>query len=60
MKQAPESAWLKEIDESWTLFLDRDGVINERKKPGYILEISEFILLPGVVEGLVELRKIFG
>jgi D-glycero-D-manno-heptose 1,7-bisphosphate phosphatase len=31
-----------EIDEEWTLFLDRDGVINERKWSGYIEKPSEF------------------
>lgn len=31
------------IDKSWTLFIDRDGVINIEKKEDYILNWSEFI-----------------
>ncbi len=42
----------KEIDQSWTLFLDRDGVINVRKMGGYILSPSEFEFLPGVLEAI--------
>ena len=30
------------VDETWTLFLDRDGVINERILNGYVTDISEF------------------
>jgi len=35
---------LQKIDKSWTLFLDRDGVINEDKPDGYILNANEFIM----------------
>lgn len=47
------------IDSSWTLFLDRDGVINERNFEGYITSISDFKFLPKVIEGLKELSKQF-
>ena len=30
------------IDHSWTLFLDRDGVINREKKEDYIRHWGEF------------------
>lgn len=40
------------IDKSWTLFLDRDGVINRRNFEGYITSIEEFHFLPYVIEGL--------
>lgn len=33
---------LTDIDTSWTLFLDRDGVINEEKKDDYIRNWSAF------------------
>jgi D-glycero-alpha-D-manno-heptose 1-phosphate guanylyltransferase len=33
---------LNKIDESWTLFLDRDGVINYEKKDDYIRNWNEF------------------
>ena len=38
---------LKVIDKSWTLFLDRDGVINEDKEGSYIFHPGEFIFLKG-------------
>jgi len=40
------------IDASWTLFLDRDGVINERIMSGYVTSIEEFTFLPGVKEAI--------
>ncbi len=47
------------IDSSWTLFLDRDGVINERNFDGYITSVGEFKFLPFAIEGLKELSKQF-
>lgn len=47
------------IDSSWTLFLDRDGVINERNFEGYITTKEDFKFLPKVIEGLKELTKQF-
>ena len=41
---------LKTIDESWTLFLDRDGVINEDKVGSYIFNAGEFIFMNQVPE----------
>ena len=38
------------IDASWSLFLDRDGVINERLFGAYVLSKKEFIFKPGVLE----------
>jgi histidinol-phosphate phosphatase family protein len=34
------------IDSSWTLFLDRDGVINKKIENGYVLSWEEFEFLP--------------
>jgi histidinol-phosphate phosphatase family protein len=48
------------IDNSWTLFLDRDGVINERNFEGYITTESEFAFLPHVFDALKVLRGKFG
>ena len=48
-----------EIDASWTLFLDRDGVINERIPGDYVKAIEEFKFLPGVLEALAQLSTIF-
>ena len=48
------------IDKSWTVFLDRDGVINVEKKDAYVLNTSEFIFLDGVTKALKILSEIFG
>lgn len=48
------------IDKTWTLFLDRDGVINQEKKDAYVLNKNEFIFYDGVKEALKFLSKIFG
>ncbi len=48
------------IDRTWTLFLDRDGVIN-RKLPGdYVKTPEEFELLPGVAEAIRIFGEYFG
>jgi D-glycero-D-manno-heptose 1,7-bisphosphate phosphatase len=41
---------LPKISPQWTLFLDRDGVINEDNIHGYILNWEEFRFYPGVIE----------
>lgn len=48
------------VDSSWTLFLDRDGVINERIMQGYVTSIDEFIFIPGAKESITQFSKIFG
>ena len=48
------------IDRNWTLFLDRDGVINRRIVGGYVTRWDEFEFLPGVPEALKILAKRFG
>lgn len=47
------------IDHSWTLFLDRDGVINVHAE-GYVNNIKNFIFIDGVLEAIKKLSKIFG
>ena len=42
--------WKNTINNDWTLFLDRDGVINVRIIDGYVTKIEEFEFLPGVIE----------
>lgn len=49
-----------QIDASWTLFLDRDGVINERIISGYVTSIQEFNFLPEVPESIAKLSNLFG
>lgn len=48
------------IDKSWTLFLDRDGVINKKRENDYVKTLDELELLPGAVKSIVDLSKIFG
>ncbi len=48
------------IDSSWTLFLDRDGVINKRLPGQYVKHISDFDILPGVLETIAYFSKFFG
>jgi len=48
------------IDNSWTLFLDRDGVINRRILGSYVRTWDQFELIPGVLTALETLSGIFG
>jgi D-glycero-D-manno-heptose 1,7-bisphosphate phosphatase len=50
---------LKKIDKTWTLFLDRDGVINNEKQADYICHYKEFVFHEGVKEALKMLADIF-
>jgi D-glycero-D-manno-heptose 1,7-bisphosphate phosphatase len=43
----------------WTLFLDRDGVINRQVVGDYVREWSQFEFLPGAREALVTLSRAF-
>jgi len=49
-----------QIDKSWTLFLDRDGVINRRLPGDYVTKPEEFEMLPAVPEAIKILSEIFG
>lgn len=60
MKEPKKSLKDLKIDKSWTLFLDRDGVINRKIENGYVLNWSMFDFLPGVIDALKILRAIFG
>lgn len=50
---------LNAIDKSWTLFLDRDGVINEDKPGSYIFSPEEFIFMEGAPALFKKLAKTF-
>lgn len=45
------------IDKTWTLFLDRDGVINRRCVDDYVKSWDEFEFLDGALEALAILNK---
>lgn len=49
-----------QIDKTWTLFLDRDGVINEEVVGSYVTDWSEFHFCEGALEAIHELSEVFG
>jgi D-glycero-alpha-D-manno-heptose 1-phosphate guanylyltransferase len=51
---------LKAVDTSWTLFIDRDGVINPEKQGDYIRNRDEFRFYNGVKESLKMIAEKFG
>lgn len=48
------------IDKTWTLFLDRDGVINKKRDNDYVKSIEEFIFIDEVKTVIKKLNNIFG
>jgi len=52
---------IKEIinDGDWTLFLDRDGVINRRLVDDYVKKLEEFEFLPKVLKSIAIFSKAF-
>ena len=50
---------LHKIDKSWTLFLDRDGVINHEKQDDYIHTWDEFTFYEGATEAIKIFTKKF-
>ena len=51
--------WNHTVTHDWTLFLDRDGVINRRIVDGYVTRWEEFEFLPGVQEAIKTLSERF-
>ena len=43
---------LKAIDKTWTLFLDRDGVINVERLGKYVVNWDEFVFMEGFLEAI--------
>ena len=50
---------LTKIDKTWTLFLDRDGVINHEKHEDYIHTWDEFVFYEGAKEAIAVFSKKF-
>jgi methyl halide transferase len=51
---------LKAIDRTWTLFLDRDGVLNQRIPDDYVRRWEDWHWKPGVLEALKAFSGWFG
>jgi len=47
------------VEKGWTLFLDRDGVLNKRIVDDYVKHPDEFEFIPGVIEALKILAETF-
>lgn len=52
-------SFIHKIDKSWSLFLDRDGVINRRLPDDYVKTFPEFEFLPGTLDAIAIYTKIF-
>ena len=48
------------VDNTWTLFLDRDGVINERLIDDYVKQLNELEIIKGVPEAIKHFTARFG
>lgn len=51
--------FLVQINSSWTLFLDRDGVINREKENDYIRNAHELHLYDGAAEAIAFFNRVF-
>lgn len=51
---------LQQIDRSWTLFIDRDGVVNIEKEADYVYRWEEFHFYPDALGSLAYLSTRFG
>lgn len=49
-----------QIDKTWTLFLDRDGVINEEILGSYVTGCDEFEFCKGALTAMADLNHCFG
>jgi len=58
LKQPPFD--VHRIDKSWTLFSDRDGVLNEDKVGSYIFHPGEYVFYEGVPEAFRLFSEKFG
>ncbi len=51
---------LSTITREWTLFIDRDGVINNETVGEYVLHWEQFIFSKGVLQSFKKLSRVFG
>tara|TARA_Y100000385_G_C13009175_1_gene600845 strand:- start:235 stop:762 length:528 start_codon:yes stop_codon:yes gene_type:complete len=50
---------IPKIDNSWTLFLDRDGVINRKLENDYVKSVKEFEFLPQALNAIKVFSSLF-
>jgi D-glycero-D-manno-heptose 1,7-bisphosphate phosphatase len=50
----------RKIEKGWSLFLDRDGVINTRIPDDYVMTPEQFVFVSGVLESFANLASFFG
>jgi histidinol-phosphate phosphatase family protein len=48
------------VDKNWTLFLDRDGVINKKRENDYVKDWNEFSFTFGALDAISRFSEIFG
>jgi D-glycero-alpha-D-manno-heptose 1-phosphate guanylyltransferase len=48
------------VDSSWTIFIDRDGVINDETIGEYVLQWEQFIFSQGVLRSFKKISDAFG
>ncbi|MCB0846865.1 MAG: HAD family hydrolase [Bacteroidetes bacterium] len=60
MKNIKDIITQGEINHSWALFIDRDGVINQRRIKDYVKTWEQFIFIDQVLESLDVLSSLFG
>jgi D-glycero-alpha-D-manno-heptose 1-phosphate guanylyltransferase len=51
---------LRSVDKNWTLFIDRDGIINHEKKEDYIRNWQEFQFYDGIKDAFRKFIDKFG
>jgi histidinol-phosphate phosphatase family protein len=57
---SPFTSHFSPLTPAWTLFLDRDGVINKKIDDDYVRSTEQFEWLPGVQEAMKKLATLFG
>ena len=56
-KGTVRTEWRVRIDHTWTILVDRDGVINRRVPGDYVRSAAEFEPLPGAIDALATLSR---
>lgn len=60
MNEPGKTSAISDTFRGWTLFLDRDGVINHRLPGDYVKSWNEFQFIDGVLDALRFFRSYFG